>query len=217
MTSQQPQNRQSEAAPAERPTKASLRSHVLAHRAELHRDGDQGPDLDARLAANLASLVRSSGARTVAAYHPLGPEPGGAALLPALAGTGARILLPISLRGGVLHWAYYQGKARLERGLLGIPVPSGRRFDGRVLPYCDLIICPAVAASDDGRRLGRGGGYYDRAIAAMHRDCLGNLPRPTLALAVYHSEVFPSVAAEPHDMQANVLVTDRGITDLHGT
>lgn len=58
-----------------------------------------------------------------------------------------------------------------------------------------VIIIPALAVGQDLFRLGRGGGYYDRALAELAR-----YPRGPFRLAlVYAAEVLDAVPREAHD------------------
>jgi 5-formyltetrahydrofolate cyclo-ligase len=70
-----------------------------------------------------------------------------------------------------------------------------------------VYVVPALAADAAGRRLGRGGGAYDRALARART------VRPdALIVALLHDdEVVPEVPAEPHDQLVHVLVTENRV------
>ena len=61
-------------------------------------------------------------------------------------------------------WAPYEGPDRLRVGVLSILEPTGDPVPSEQLPEAELIICPGLAANRRGDRLGRGGGWYDRAL-----------------------------------------------------
>jgi len=84
-----------------------------------------------------------------------------------------------------------------RRGDLKVPEPVGDAVDA--LPSPLLIVVPGVAFTPDGRRLGRGGGYYDRLLAA-HPDAF--------RLGVVADErVVDDLPTEPHDERVDVVVT----------
>ncbi len=93
----------------------------------------------------------------------------------------------------------------LETGMTigrhGIPEPS----EGRPVPteMIDLIVTPGVAFDVGGRRLGRGGGFYDRFLPQCSRAV-----RCGLAFSV---QVVEQLDTEPHDQQMDMLVTDEGV------
>ena len=66
----------------------------------------------------------------------------------------------------------------------------------------DLTIVPCVGAASDGRRLGRGGGYYDRFLSAYRGRTL------LLCRGVLLRDDIPR---EPHDILIPHLVTEEGI------
>lgn len=89
------------------------------------------------------------------------------------------------------------------------------RYDIRVpKPGCamlepaqlDVILLPGLAFDRAGNRLGRGAGFYDRFISALHD--AGH--RPTLIGVCYHAQIVDSVPTEPHDHRVDRVITERG-------
>lgn len=77
----------------------------------------------------------------------------------------------------------------------------GKRADE--LPKIDLIITGCVAASEDGRRLGKGGGYGDREIAVI-KGKFGDVPVVT---TVHELQLAKNIPWEEHDQKVDVIVT----------
>lgn len=63
----------------------------------------------------------------------------------------------------------------------------------------DLVLVPGVAFSEDGRRLGRGAGFYDRFLDGLGAVKLG---------VCFREQIVESLQAEPHDVPMDALVTD---------
>jgi 5-formyltetrahydrofolate cyclo-ligase len=178
-----------------RAAKVALRSRMLTARRLL--DASAQRQAAALLQDQTLSFVRREHPSTIAAYVPVGPEPGGPELPSLLAGTGARVLLPVLLPDNDLDWALFSPD--LASGPRGLLEPTGPRL-GPLLS-ADLILVPALAVDRAGRRMGRGGGSYDRALA-----------RATgLVVALLHDhELIDSVPAEPHDQPVHGVITPTG-------
>jgi 5-formyltetrahydrofolate cyclo-ligase len=85
----------------------------------------------------------------------------------------------------------------MSRGLFNIPIPAEREV---VAP--DVLIVPLVGFDGAGYRLGYGGGYYDRTLAASQ-------PRPrTLGIAFAESEL-ETIYPQAHDIPMSRIITDR--------
>lgn len=72
--------------------------------------------------------------------------------------------------------------------------------DARVLADVDLIVVPALAVDLDGHRLGYGGGYYDRLIAAH--------PRATTIAVVFDFQILAEIPTLAHDQRVQHVATD---------
>jgi 5-formyltetrahydrofolate cyclo-ligase len=183
--------------PADQVTrKGELRARLLAARAAR-------PDADRRLAARLVSAAlaaRLARRPVVAAYAPTPEEPG--PLPAALAAVVGRLLLPVVPdRGRELGWAGFDG--RLVTGRFGLAEPPGPRLPAAALTEADAVVVPALAVARDGTRLGRGAGYYDRALRLARPDAL-------LVAVVFDDELVDELPAEEHDRPVSAVVTPSG-------
>jgi 5-formyltetrahydrofolate cyclo-ligase len=104
----------------------------------------------------------------IGAFNSFGFEPPTDLLLSTLNDFGYKVLLPNSHEDKSISWYRYDGEWGVDE--LGIAAPLNKDIGN--LRECALIFIPALAASNDGRRLGRGAGYYDRALATipLHKD-----------------------------------------------
>ena len=155
---------------------------------------------EAAAAAVTSALLRGlSGLRTVAAFCPDEFEPGHGRLPAAFTQLGARVLLPVVHDSDPeLRWAVDTG--RLAPGRYGLMEPLGPRLGSTAVGTAEAIVVPAVAVDRSGVRLGRGGGYYDRALGYARPDAL-------LVAVVYDDELLDELPAEAHDRRVGVVVT----------
>ncbi len=178
--------------------KAELRAGLLAARAAR-------PETDRALAGRLvaaALAARLARRPVVAGYVPAAEEPGAGPLPAALAAVVGRLLLPVvPARGRELSWAEYDG--RLAPGRYGLAEPPGPRLPAAALATADVVVVPALAVARDGTRLGRGGGYYDRALLLARPDAL-------LVAVVFDEELVDELPAGEHDRPVSAVVTPSG-------
>ncbi len=104
----------------------------------------------------------------IGAFTSFGFEPPTDLLISTLNEFGYKVLLPNSHQDKSISWYRFDGQWGVDE--LGIAAPLNK--EAARLDDCSLIFIPALAASNDGRRLGRGAGYYDRALAEIpqHKD-----------------------------------------------
>ncbi|MFG1872794.1 5-formyltetrahydrofolate cyclo-ligase [Micromonospora arborensis] len=191
----------SDEAEVTRAAKRDARAELLAHRRSL--SGSARAVAAGRVQAELVTLVRRLRPRRMTAYVPVGSEPGGADLpevLRAALPADAELLLPVLLPDLDLEWAAYTGPGALIAAGRGIREPAGARLGVAAVADVDLMVVPAVAVDRLGRRLGRGGGSYDRALARV--------PEATLTVVPLHDgELVEALPAEPHDRLVRAVVT----------
>lgn len=190
--------------------KAAMRKAHGARRAALRLNPSLKRQLDEAIVHHTLELVgRLSGAgRNIAAYNPLPSEPGPADFAQALLDQARTVFLPVSLPDGTLAWAEADSALKpgaLKPGALGVAEPTGARYNSNVLRSCGLVVVPALAVDKQGMRLGKGAGYYDRALA-----CIAGAG-VRLAAVVYEDEVVASVPAEAHDRPVDFIVSPSGI------
>ena len=168
---------------------------MLARRAALSASEHRA--LSARIVAHaLAALPAPS----VAAFcWPIKHEPDIRALLAAWAQSGARTALPVVVgEGQPLAFREWTPDTPLTLDRYGIPTPSTGEW---LTP--DLILMPLNGFDAAGYRLGYGGGYFDRTLAAL-------VPRP-LAIGVgFEINRIDSIRPEAHDQRLDWIVTECG-------
>lgn len=189
--------------------KRALREAVLLRRAA--RDAvTRTADDEARFAL-LVQALDERRPDTVAAYLSAGDEPDTLRLVAWLAAQDVRVLLPV-LTDGEGHrladpaWAPYAGPDALRAGPLGLLEPTGRRLPARQLPEAEVVVCPGLAANRQGDRLGRGGGWYDRALAHAGQAA------PVLVL-LNRDEVLATIPTQPWDRRVDRIVTPDAVLD----
>jgi 5-formyltetrahydrofolate cyclo-ligase len=189
--------------------KALLRKAVI-----LRRDLRPAAVRRADDAARFEVLRRRLGGRrprVVAAYLSCGSEPGTLQLVGWLAAQNVKVLLPVLTQpgGGVrttAAWAPYAGPDALRVGVLSILEPTTDPAPADALAEAQLVICPALAANASGDRLGRGGGWYDRALERT-------APDAQLWALLNDDEVLDAIPTRPWDRRVGALLTPTRFVD----
>ncbi|MDO9449288.1 MAG: 5-formyltetrahydrofolate cyclo-ligase [Rugosibacter sp.] len=92
----------------------------------------------------------------------------------------------------------------MSRDCYGIPIPAA----GEELAP-GIVLLPLVAFDDAGYRLGYGGGYFDRTLAAQ-------VPRPLAIGLGFELARVPSIRPQAHDVPLDVIITEAGAMLCHG-
>jgi 5-formyltetrahydrofolate cyclo-ligase len=175
--------------------KRALRSRLLAERKTL--TADQLEASRAAVRGHILGRMDASAAagrpwRIVCAYQPLATEPGSVALLEAMADGGTAVLVPLLLPDRDLDWTRW---------------PGGARLGVEAVVHATVVLVPALAVDRSGRRLGRGGGSYDRVLPRVGADIL-------VAALLHRGEILDDVPADPWDQPVNAVVTPDGWLEI---
>jgi 5-formyltetrahydrofolate cyclo-ligase len=196
----------SNSAPDGRP---ALRRQLLARR-ELHATGEQASAADASMARHLNSVLTQLEPQCLGLYWPIRCEFNPRLALSVDYGhSNARpdswpavaLALPYCRREPrAMHYRRWDGGEPALRDECGIPTPER---SSPVVP--DVVLVPCLGFTRSGYRLGYGGGYFDRWLAAhAHVTSIG--------VAWTASEIDDaSFAAQAHDQPLTLIVTEQGV------
>ncbi|HEX9712337.1 MAG TPA: 5-formyltetrahydrofolate cyclo-ligase [Actinomycetota bacterium] len=176
--------------------KATIRRLALARRSRL--DPAERSRGGAQIVRRLLELPEVAGADPVLAFVSIRSEVPTDVMLSAVLDAGKTLLLPYVADDGSLRAAPVSSLAEIEPGYRGIPEPRPRLRLVKAEPA--VIIVPGVAFDATGARLGYGGGFYDRYLAAAP-----GVPRVGVC---FEAQLFEEIPVEPHDEPVDIIVTE---------
>ena len=163
------------------------------------------------VAASLEQLPEFLVDQRVAGYWAVGGEVPLHAAVARLNARGQRYFLPIVCADRLLRFAPLKAKASVHPNRHGIPEPEHAAADLLTPEQLDLVLMPLTAFDRSGRRLGMGGGYYDRSFAFLH-----GVPRPAQPLLVgigYSFQEVATLAPEKWDVALDFIATEKELID----
>jgi 5,10-methenyltetrahydrofolate synthetase len=151
------------------------------------------------ITAHVLAEIGDVEGRVVSAYWPFRGEPDLRPLMREIARLGGRTALPGVVEKGLpLVFHSWQAGQPLTRGVWGIAVPA----EGR-LCIPEVVIAPVVGFDDACYRLGYGGGFFDRTLAAMRA-------RPKVVGVGYGTAKLSTIHPQKHDIPMDLVVTEAG-------
>ena len=186
--------------------KIPLRKHLRAQRRSL---GTADHRYRSRLAAKaVAGMPMFRSGKRVALYLPFDREADTAGLIAAARRRGVRLFVPVIVDRRHSRIRFYPLEGKLKRGVFGIAVPSSQASP-TASRWLNLIVIPLVGVDALGRRLGMGGGFYDRALEFRRRR--QSWPGPRLVGLAFDCQRTESSFAEPWDVSLDSLATESGL------
>jgi len=175
--------------------KQNLRVQIQTQRAKLTKDQLEsfGQNIASHDWENLISGLN------VACYAAWGAEPGTDNLREKLIGLGKQVYLPVITSDTQMLWGL--DRPPYSENKFGIPEPKVSDFE---LGTAAAIILPALCADLSGVRLGRGAGYFDRALENIPAHQLGG---PIRIALLFDDEVLSTVPSDIHDQLIDLIVT----------
>lgn len=159
------------------------------------------------LAGHLRQVLndRFGGARgrVFSAYWPIKGEPDLRPLMTELDEAGVIVALPlVETKAAPLTFRRWTTETRMVRGDWNIPVPPP---DAPIVTP-EIALAPLVGWTADRYRLGYGGGYFDRTLAALK-------PRPFVIGIGFDAARLTTIFPQPHDIPLDLIVTEAGLQD----
>ncbi|MDQ6432966.1 5-formyltetrahydrofolate cyclo-ligase [Mesorhizobium sp. LHD-90] len=170
------------------------RERLIGERLAIPADTRQA--MAERIAAGLSACIGGFEDRTVSLYWPFRGEPDLRPWMRTVIDGGGRIALPVVVgKARPLVFRDYSPGDPLEKGIWNIPVPAS---GAPVVP--DVVIAPLVGFDPQNYRLGYGGGFFDRTLAA--------LPAKPLVIGIgYAMQAVATIHPQPHDIPMDRIVT----------
>jgi len=181
-----------------RQAKQAARTAALVARA------DCDPALGKALGRHVLATFPIAPNTAIAGFWPLDTEIDIRPFLDTLHQRGHPVLLPETpSRGNPLIFRHWQPGCTMIAERFGTQRPDGPTG----IP--DLLFMPLLAFDRAGHRLGYGGGYYDRTLAA--------LPYAIAVGCAYAAQELDSVPAGPYDARLHAVATEHGVIPIERT
>jgi 5,10-methenyltetrahydrofolate synthetase len=184
--------------------KSALRAKQLASREAQREEADHAARNEALARRLMAAIARHPEASCIGFYWPVAGEFDArnalAVWLALDASRSAALPVVVEKHAPMLFHAWRE-HAPMKAGRYRIPVPLEERA---VVP--DLLLIPCVGFDGDRYRLGYGGGYYDRTLAAWPAS-----KKPVTIGVAFEAGKCDSLPHEAHDMPLDTVVTEAAI------
>lgn len=176
-------------------TKQALRQFIRQLK-QQHNAIEESP----AVISSLLTEPRFTRARTLLLYSALPDEVSTGEILDSLTNEGKTVLLPRVVNDTEMELRLYTGPADLLKGAYGILEPTGQLFTD--YQQIDVAVVPGMAFDNEGHRLGRGKGYYDRFLK--------KIPHTYKIGVCFRWQLVDTVPSDPHDILMDCVVSQNG-------
>ena len=155
----------------------------------------------AAICRHIMAMPEYRDAETVFCFVGRAHEIDTASLLQGILADGKRLCVPLCVDKGIMELRQITELEQLFPGSYGIQEPPADAPAVSV-DEVDLSIIPCMTCDHGGRRLGFGGGYYDRFLSVY---------RSAAVMVCRERLIREELPVEPHDMPIPWVVTERGL------
>lgn len=171
----------------------AVRARLIAERLAL--PAETRARMADEIAPRLDALIGSVAGRIVGVYWPFRGELDLRGWMAAIVQRGGRVALPVVVeKARPLVFRSWAPGEKLEKGVWNIPVPASGEA---VTP--GVVVAPLVGFDGEGYRLGYGGGFYDRTLAAMEA-------KPLVIGVGYGMARLPTIYRQWHDVPMDHVI-----------
>lgn len=173
-------------------SRPELRKLLRKKRQEI--TAEQKTLLDAEIGRQILAWCRQHQPASAGVYWPIQTEPDLHACYQQLQENGMHLALPlVTGKDAALQFLDWQAGDAMMVDTYGIAIPA----HGRLVSMPEVLLIPCLGWNTAGYRLGYGGGFYDRTLAAS--------PRP-LAIGIAYACTEAEFASEPHDIAMDFII-----------
>lgn len=116
---------------------------------------------------------------------------------------GKTVAYPLCLEGGRMAALVPESAEAFTAGAYGIPEPDIKRSKELAPKEIEMVVCPLTAFDENCRRLGMGGGYYDRYLPKCEN--------AVIAAAAYEFQKTEEVPSEELDISVDMVFTEKDV------
>ncbi len=178
--------------------KGRLRKLALSN-----RDGLSGEYRDSAgkiIAEKLLNHPLVKDAKIIMCYMSFRSEVPTMEIVEKLSTRGKKLCFPLCEKGGIMQAYHPIDENSWQKGLMGIDEPAQDKSELIAPEDIELIICPMVAFDSEKRRMGYGGGYYDRYIPRCKKAaCIG---------IAFDAQKMDAVPTDSHDRKMDIIITE---------
>ena len=161
-------------------------------------------ELSLSVIERVLSHPRVLAAKTILFYYSLPDEVFTHEAIDTLVSAGKRVLLPVVLPDNEMELRLYHSPNDMSEDQFHIKEPCGATFSA--LDTIDVALVPGMSFDDQGHRLGRGKGYYDRFLKNFRGTSVG---------LCYSSYVKFKLPRGDYDMPVDKIATERYLRSTH--
>jgi 5-formyltetrahydrofolate cyclo-ligase len=152
-----------------------------------------------KIEAALRAVLHERPGITLGVYWPFQAEFDPRPLIDWLISAGSAVALPVVVdKKGPLEYRAWRPGEKLVDGVWNIPIPEKRQI---VTPQA--VLAPLVGFDRDCYRLGYGGGYFDRTLAAL-------APRPWAIGVGFELSQLETIYPQDFDIPMDLIITEAG-------
>ena len=156
-----------------------------------------------KICSRIARTKAFREADTILAYLATWDEVDLSSLCEKAAKLGKKVAYPVSYKGGIMEAYVPDGPESLVKGLLGITAPDPEKSALLAPEDLDLVLVPLVAFDEEKRRLGHGGGYYDRYLPKCSK--------AKLIAVAFEAQKLEKIVVDSYDVLMKTIVTEQKV------
>lgn len=175
--------------------KKAIRQEIISRLNHLATQENKKNNIENEMLSRLVETSQWQQANVIATTYPMNHEFDTKKLMKKAFEEGKTIVIPKTKALGEMDFYMYDDSVELELTKFGVYEPVGSELYEK--ENIDLMMVPGVGFTKEGKRIGYGGGFYDRYLTGFNGD--------TISL-VFKEQLLDELETEPHDKMVDTLI-----------